>query len=490
MKGKISNMDSGWNLENSYTELPEVFFTRISPKRVESPVLVVLNRSLAMRLGLKTDYLKSKAGVEVLVGNSIPEGSDPIAQAYAGHQFGYFTMLGDGRALLIGEQTTPSGEKYDIQLKGSGPTPYSRRGDGRASIGPMLREYIVSEAMHGLGIPTTRSLAVCTTGEAVFRETVQAGAVLARVASSHIRVGTFQYASRWGSKEDLQSLSDYAIKRHFPYIEENDRKYLSLLKEVVKRQAELIAKWQLVGFVHGVMNTDNMAISGETIDYGPCAFMDTYDIDTVFSSIDTEGRYSYGNQPGIGSWNLARFAETLIPLIDENRDIAITMIQEEITGFTRRYRENWISGMRAKLGIFNEEIGDETLAQELLDIMQKYRKDYTNTFRDLTCCKIKSESICEAEEFQDWHKRWTARLERQNETAEDIAKLMKKSNPAIIPRNHRVEEALLAAENGDIGVMEKLLDVIADPYEYSEKQKEYSSPAPPSNMPYMTYCGT
>ena len=305
---------------------------------------------------MNVQALQSNDGVAVLAGNQIPEGALPLAQAYAGHQFGHFTMLGDGRALLLGEQITPQGERVDIQLKGSGRTPYSRGGDGRAALGPMLREYIISEAMHALGIPTTRSLAVVTTGESVIRETELPGAILTRVAASHLRVGTFQYVSKWGTVEELRALADYTLKRHFPDVDADENRYLFLLQEVIKRQAALIAKWQLVGFIHGVMNTDNMAISGETIDYGPCAFMDAYDPATVFSSIDSQGRYAYGNQPHIAGWNLARFAETLLPLLHDNQEQAVKLAQDAISDFTELYHSNWLAGMRAKLGIFNEEI--------------------------------------------------------------------------------------------------------------------------------------
>ena len=323
MTKKKTTDSIGWNFENSYTRLPGIFFTRINPTPVSSPKLVVFNGPLAETLGLDIDVLKGSEGVEVFAGNKIPKGSLPIAQAYAGHQFGHFTMLGDGRAILLGEQITPEGMRLDVQLKGSGETPYSRGGDGRAALDPMLREYIISEAMHALNIPSTRSLAVVTTGETVVRETDLQGAILTRVAKSHLRVGTFEYVSQWGSDDELKDLADYTLLRHFPYLEGDADRYMGLLKAVIERQAELIAQWQLVGFVHGVMNTDNMALSGETIDYGPCAFMDAYDPNTVFSSIDTYGRYAFGRQPDIAAWNLARFAETLLPLLHDNEKKAI-----------------------------------------------------------------------------------------------------------------------------------------------------------------------
>jgi uncharacterized protein YdiU (UPF0061 family) len=341
--------ETGWNFDNSYARLPKLFFTSLNPTPVRSPKLIFLNKPLAASLGLNAKSLKSEDGAAVLAGIQIPEGASPLAQAYAGHQFGHFTKLGDGRAILLGEQITPQGERFDIQLKGSGRTPYSRGGDGRAALGPMLREYIISEAMYALGIPTTRSLAVVTTGESIFRETELPGAILTRVASSHLRVGTFQYVANWGTVEELRTLADYTISRHYPEIEADENRYLSLLQEVIKRQAALISKWQLVGFIHGVMNTDNMTISGETIDYGPCAFMDTYDPATVFSSIDIQGRYSYGNQPYIGGWNLARFAETLLPLLHEDEKQAVNLAQDAISNYSELYRRNWLAGMRAKL---------------------------------------------------------------------------------------------------------------------------------------------
>jgi uncharacterized protein YdiU (UPF0061 family) len=354
----------------------------------------------------------------------------------------------------------------------------------------MLREYIISEAMHGLGIPTTRSLAVVTTGETVIRETGLPGAIMTRVASSHLRVGTFQFAAKWGTIEELRTLADYAIERHFPDIEADESRYLSLLQEVVKRQAELIAQWQLVGFIHGVMNTDNMTISGETIDYGPCAFMDAYDPATVFSSIDRQGRYAYGNQPVIGGWNLARFAESLLPLLHDDEDQAVTLAQDKISVFNDLYQSNWLAGMRAKLGIFNEETQDEALINGILSMMKKHGADYTNTFRALTFDKVEDTVLFGTPEFAQWQELWKARLGRQKESKESSDQLMQNSNPAVIPRNHRVEEALEAAvEQEDYSVMERLLDVLANPYAHCEKQAEYAA-LPESTKPYRTFCGT
>ncbi|MFT4414171.1 protein adenylyltransferase SelO [Fredinandcohnia humi] len=487
----MANHKIGWNFDNRYTHLPKSFFSHTKPTPVSSPDLVILNSQLAASLGLEVDALKENEGIEVMAGNQVPEGAEPLAQAYAGHQFGHFTMLGDGRAILLGEQITPKGERFDIQLKGPGRTPYSRGGDGRAALGPMLREYIISEAMHGLGIPTTRSLAVVKTGEVVIRETDLPGAILTRVASSHIRVGTFQYAAGKGNIEELKILADYTIERHYPECKSAPNRYLYLLQNVIRQQAELISKWQLVGFIHGVMNTDNMTISGETIDYGPCAFMDTYDPATVFSSIDTQGRYAYGNQPYIAVWNLARFAESLLPLLHEVQEQAIKMAEDAIADFKDLFRIYWLNGMRAKLGILNSEDQDESLIEELLQLMQKNQADYTNTFRALTFGKLDDTVLYGITEFTQWYERWQERLGRQGESKDSSIQLMKNSNPAVIPRNHRVEEAIEAGvARGDYRVMERLLSVLSNPYAYSSEQDEYCELPQPSNLPYKTFCGT
>jgi len=483
-------LKTGWNFDNSYARLPGLFFTLINPTPVPAPEPVILNESLATSLGLNSQALKEESGVAVLAGNRIPPGALPLAQAYAGHQFGHFTMLGDGRAVLIGEQITPAGERWDIQLKGSGKTPYSRGGDGRAVLGPMLREYIISEAMHALGIPTTRSLAVVKTGQRVFRETALPGAVLTRVAASHLRVGTFQYAAVWGTPEDLRALADYAISRHYSDFKTAENPYLLLLQEIIKRQADLVARWQLVGFIHGVMNTDNMTISGETIDYGPCAFMDAYDPATVFSSIDIHGRYAYGNQPDIAAWNLARLAETLLPLLHPDQDKAVELAQEAVYNFPALFHRYWVAGMRAKLGLYNEEKDDELLIAELLNLMQNYQADFTNTFRALTADKLEKTVWFATPEFNQWYEKWQARLDRQKASKIESRQLMMKFNPAVIPRNYRVEEALEAARQGDYRVMQRLLEVLANPYDYSEEKAEYARPPAPSSCPYRTYCGT
>lgn len=484
------NIQIGFNFDNSYINLPKEFYSHVNLKPVKSPKLVILNNNLASSLGLSLEFLKSPKGISILSGNTKADDGVYISQAYAGHQFGHFTMLGDGRALLIGEQITPSNQRFDIQLKGSGRTPFSRGGDGRAVLGPMLREYIISEAMHGLKIPTTRSLSVISTGEDVYRDEIKQGAILTRVASSHIRFGTFEFASYFLDKDKLKQLADYTIKRHFPFISDEQNKYVSLLEEVIKLQASLVAKWQCVGFIHGVLNTDNMSICGETIDYGPCAFMDTYDPKTVFSSIDTEGRYSYQNQIAMISWNLCRFAETLLPLISDDEDKAIDIAQDCLAKFTDLAISNLISGMCSKIGIFEPDSNDESLLNGLLDMMKKYKEDYTNTFLALTFKDFPKSRMFVTDEFSVWYKRYQDRIKSQGKSKEEVFNLMKNSNPAVIPRNHRVEEALTASENGDFSVMNNLLKALANPFEHSDFQKEYSKPAPKSQCDYKTYCGT
>lgn len=482
---------TGWQLDNSYSRLPEIFYSRFSVNPVPAPKLVIFNEKLAATLGLDSDELTSEDGIAILAGNAVPKGTIPLAQAYAGHQFGNFTMLGDGRALLIGEQLTPTGKRLDIQLKGSGRTPYSRGGDGRAALKPMLREYLISEAMHGLGIPTTRSLAVVETGETVRRETILPGAIMTRIADSHLRVGTFQYAARFGTKEDVKALADYAVERHFSYIQDVPNPYLALFQEVIKRQAALIAKWQLTGFIHGVMNTDNMAISGETIDYGPCAFMDSFDPKTVFSSIDAQGRYAYGNQPMIAGWNLARFGESLLPLLHDTPEEAIEIAQTELSNYVGQFESHWLNGMRRKLGLFNEESEDAALVEELLNLMHANAADYTNTFRALTFDKLQGSELFTAPQFTEWHSAWQTRLYRQEESVEAIHQLMRDSNPAVIARNHRVEEALEAAElRGDYSILHQLLAVLANPYAHSPEQETYTQPPGPTSGFYQTFCGT
>ena len=491
MSENKSIIKTGWNLDHSYLQLPGDFYTRLNPTPVSEPKRVIFNDHLARSLGLDVEHLHGEEGAAIFSGNRLPEGAQPLAQAYAGHQFGHFTMLGDGRAHLLGEQITPRGERFDIQLKGSGQTPYSRRGDGRAVLGPMLREYIISEAMHGLGIPTTRSLAVVTTGEPVIRETVLPGAILTRVAASHLRVGTFEFAARRRPADELKSLADYTIQRHFPEVETSENPYLGLLQEVIKRQAYLIARWQQVGFIHGVMNTDNMALSGETIDYGPCAFMNTYSLDTVFSSIDHQGRYAYGNQPYIGAWNLARFAETLLPLLHPETPQAITLAQDALAEYSSIYQQHYLDGMVAKLGLFNRETEDESLVNELLKMMQEYGADFTNTFLALTFDETGSTPMACTKEYQEWLEKWQARRASQKQSMADSQKLMGEKNPALIPRNHQVEAALEAAEKkNDFGPLHRLLAVLEKPYAHTPEQAEYAAPPDPTGRPYQTYCGT
>ncbi len=478
----MANEKSGWRFDNSYARLLESFYARMNPVPVRSPELVVVNRELAATLDLNADILAGSDGTAIFSGNVIPEGAEPIAQAYAGHQFGHFTMLGDGRAILLGEHMTSKGERFDIQLKGSGQTPFSRRGDGRAALGPMLREYIISEAMHGLGVPSTRSLAVVATGETVFREKPLPGAVLTRVASSHIRVGTFEYAAALEDPECIRVLADYTLRRHYSsLVSEFD--YLSLLHAVMERQASLIAKWMHVGFVHGVMNTDNMALSGETIDYGPCAFMDHYSHSTLFSSIDRNGRYAYGNQPRIAEWNLTRFAETLLPLLHTDRDQALAIAKEAIGTFSATIRRHWLGGMRGKLGLISEDAGDTSLIEELLKWMEQHQADYTNIFRALSLEQIPDLASFNGAAFNEWHSRW--------QTRKPSLHLMRSRNPAVIPRNHRVEEALEAAvKHSDYSVMERLLAALKNPYEDLSQYREYRTPPAASACAYQTFCGT
>jgi len=483
----------GWRFDNSYSRLPGSFFVRLPPVPVRKPHLVLLNRPLCAELGLDAEALETEEGVAQLSGNRVPGGAEPLAQAYSGHQFGNFTRLGDGRAILLGEQLAPDGRRHDIQLKGSGPTPFSRGGDGRAALGPMLREYIISEAMHALGIPTTRSLAVVTTGEAVFRETPTPlrGAILTRVAASHIRVGTFQELASSDDREGLRLLADYTIRRHFPECAGAGNRALALLHGVMERQAALVAQWLHAGFIHGVMNTDNMALSGETIDYGPCAFMDAYEPEAVFSSIDRTGRYAFGNQPAIAQWNLARFAETLLPLLHPDEKEAVAIAQEAIAAFPGMFQTRRLAGMRAKLGLFNEEEGDTALMSDFLACLQRLGADYTNSFRALGAETPPDSPLFRDQGFTDWRQRWQERLGRQPQTGEESRRLMRTNNPAVIPRNHRVEEALAAAvEQDDYTVLEDLLRVLSRPYDDPPEQGGYHLPPEAGGRPYRTFCGT
>ena len=482
-------MTIGWHFDNTYSKLSKTFIEDIKPTPVHDPELVILNEQLAKELNLDFTKTKEKDLSLLFSGNSLPNGSVTIAQAYAGHQFGHFTMLGDGRAVLLGEHISNKNNRFDIQFKGSGRTSFSRGGDGRAALGPMLREYIISEAINALNIPTTRSLAVVKTGEKVVRENLLEGAILTRVASSHLRVGTFQYIAAKQNIEDLNTLVDYTIERHYPQIKSSKTKALDLLNLVMEKQCLLVVDWMRVGFIHGVMNTDNMTISGETIDYGPCAFMDQYHPKTVFSSIDKFGRYAYSNQPPITKWNLARFAECLIPLIDKNEEAAIKIATDVIDNFQNIYEKKWLNMMRDKLGLFGEDKNDRKLIDDLLNWMEKHKIDYTNTFCHLMEIKIDDNTYKE-EAFITWFEEWKKRSKLNNSSKEKQIELMKKNNPIVIPRNHKVEEALSEAYNGNLEKMNKLNNVLKNPYSNQEDIAEYQVPAPMTDEKYQTFCGT
>ncbi len=476
--------------DNTYARLPASFHARVEPTHVAAPRIVRVNRDLAALLGLDPAALDA----DILAGNRLPAGAEPIAQAYSGHQFGHFSpTLGDGRAILLGEVVGSDRRRYDIQLKGSGPTPFSRRGDGRAGLGPVLREYLIGEAMHALGIPTTRALAAVTTGEFVYRETVLPGAVLTRVAASHIRVGTFQFCASQGDVEAVRMLADYTIARHYPDLAGNTRGFLDA---VIARQAELVASWLQIGFIHGVMNTDNMAISGETIDYGPCAFMDTYDPATVFSSIDEAGRYAYGNQPRIAAWNLARFAETLLPLLGSDQEAAIEAARQALAGFAPRFEAAYLTGMRRKLGLETEQDGDEELIQDLLRHMQEGGADWTLTFRALADAAEGNDAPARAlfspgVAWDAWAERWNTRLAREPGPLAERAGVMRALSPLYIPRNHLVEAALNAAvRSDDYRPFEELLGVITKPYEQRSGLERFAQPPRPDERVLATFCGT
>jgi len=485
------------NFDNSYARELNGFYTACQAETVPSPTLVKFNHALAEELGLDADALETQQGAEIFSGNIVPPGAMPIAQAYAGHQFGNLSpQLGDGRALLLGEVIDRNGMRRDIQLKGSGRTPFSRRGDGKAAIGPMLREYLMGEAMYHLDIPTTRALAVVTTGENVYRETPLPGAVLTRVAASHIRIGTFVYFAVRNDVESLRRLADYTIRRHYPEL--IGKPYIELLRAMAARQAELIARWMCVGFIHGVMNTDNVALSGETIDYGPCAFMDHFDPATVFSSIDERGRYAFGKQPVIAQWNLARFAETLLPLVDDDSDRAISIATEALETFPEQFAKAWSAMARRKLGLVRSEADDATLVQDFLNAMQAGRADYTLAWRYLADAaesdpeRLRSVFGSDTTKLDEWLPRWLARLARENKPAAEIAADMRRVNPYVIPRNHLVEEALEAATiNNDLAPFNQLLDVLSDPYTEREAAHPYAIPATSEQTAgYRTFCGT
>ena len=482
-------MTIGWHFDNTYSKLPNSFKENIRPVPVKKPELILLNKDLAKELDLNFSNLNKKEISELFSGNSLPKNSNSIAQAYAGHQFGHFTMLGDGRATLMGEHLSKKKIRYDIQFKGSGKTAFSRNGDGRAALGPMIREYLISEAMHKLDVPTTRSLAVVKTGEEVIRETPLNGAILTRVALSHIRVGTFQYIAARQKRDELEILLDYVIKRHYPNILNSKNKPLDLLKVVLDKQIDLVVNWMRIGFIHGVMNTDNMSISGETIDYGPCAFMDVYDPKTVFSSIDQLGRYAYCNQPNITKWNLARFAECLIPLIHNDQNKAIELATELINEFEKKYEKKWLQMMRNKLGLLGDEEKDKYLILDLLTWMHQKKLDYTNTFCHLMDIEINKDKNFDDYEFQEWKKRWQERLLTNNNSPKKYLKLMRSVNPLVIPRNNKVEEVLNEANKDNIKPLNKLLDILNRPYTEHEDLIKYQAP-PVSNNKYQTFCGT
>ena len=489
-------MNPQFNFDNSFARSLEGFFKPCQAEPATAPTLLQFNHALAKELGLDPVALDSEAGLAIFSGNATPEGSEPLAQAYAGHQFGGFSpQLGDGRALLLGEVIDTQQRRRDIQLKGSGRTPFSRGGDGLAAIGPVLREYLIGEAMHALGVPTTRALAAVATGKHVYREIALPGAILTRIAASHIRVGTFQYAGARGDILKVRELADYAIQRHYPDTSDAENPYLAFFAAVADAQAALVARWMNIGFIHGVMNTDNMTISGETIDYGPCAFMDKYAASTVFSSIDQYGRYAYANQPEILTWNLARLAETLIPHVDTKKERAIELLTETIECIQPLYESYWLSGMRSKIGLTTEDILDEELINDLLKIMEAGQADFTLVFRRLSkTLQGDSDAVRnlfkEPDAFNAWVVRWQKRLEQEDIVAETTAQAMDRVNPIYIPRNHKVEESLAAAVNQDMRPFTKLLEVVIQPFDEVAGNEAYAEPAPATNRRYQTFCGT
>lgn len=484
--------------ENTYARLPETFYERVKPANASAPQLLAVNGALARQLRIDPEFLKSPAGLGILSGNNIAPGSEPIAQAYAGHQFGNFVpQLGDGRAILLGEVVDVQGKRYDLQLKGSGRTRFSRRGDGRAAVGPVIREYIVSEAMAALGIPTTRSLAAVLTGESVMRDRIVPGGVLTRVASSHLRVGTFQYFAARGDVDSLRTLADYAIARHYPAARGAEDPYQAFYDAVVAALARLTARWMLIGFIHGVLNTDNTAIAGETIDYGPCAFMDAYHPDKVFSSIDQFGRYAFANQPAVIKWNLARFAETLLPLVADGGDRAIELANASLARFDELYHEAYLRGLRQKLGLALEIEGDLELGTDLLARMAENQADFTLTFRALADAATDSTRgrdvralFMKPADFDEWAERWRERLSREDQSLEARRTSMRNVSPMFIPRNHRVEAAITDAEAGHFEKFHELVGVLANPYEDQPEFRDYAKPPTPEEEVQQTFCGT
>ena len=486
MKNNVSLSDSGWNLQSSYTQISDKLFSELKPDAVTNPSTVIVNNELAEKLGLSLKGISEEDLSNLFSGNSLPHGSKPFAQAYAGHQFGHFTILGDGRAHIVGEQVTPDGEIFDIQYKGSGRTPYSRGGDGKAALGPMLREYLISEAMYYLGIPTTRSLAVVETGEKVYREVPLKGSILTRVASSHIRIGTFQFLAAHKDYEGMKSLLDFSIKRHFSNLKFSENLAIEFIKAVMQKQINLIVEWMRVGFIHGVMNTDNSTISGETIDYGPCAFMDHYDANTVFSSIDTQGRYSFANQPSIIQWNLVRLAECLLPLIDKDEKRSIEIAQNLINTFSSLFKDKWLQMMKKKLGIKDKSEDDEELINNLIKWMQQKKPDFTNTFCNLMNYDHADDEEFEDDEFNNWKREWKKRVE-----SKEYLDVMMSCNPTLIPRNYLVEEALSEAEtDGKFDKFKELNEIISSPYQLKKVNIKYLETPSKTNIPYKTFCGT
>lgn len=486
-------MERGWNLDNSYARLPEKMYALASPSSVHQPKTILFNFKLAEELGLKFDAENEEEVALLFSGNTVPEGATPLAQAYAGHQFGNFTMLGDGRAILLGEQLTPKNERFDIQLKGAGFTPFSRRGDGRATLRSMLREYLISEAMNGLGVPSSRSLAVVATGENVYREQRHDGAVLTRISSSHIRVGTFEYVKNFLPKEALQEFTDYVIERHYPEIKKSENPALALLNAVMERQIDLVVNWMRVGFIHGVMNTDNMSVAGETFDYGPCAFMNAYNPKTVFSAIDTDGRYAFGNQPKIVLWNLSCFAEALLPLIHSTTDEAVRLAETALNTFSSKYEKKWSEMMRKKLGLshLSDAAMEKELVQELLIWMGENNADYTNTFLEIQSDSEAKTGIYATESFSHWLSKWKSAMAMDGKDFQTALETMKANNPTFIPRNHLVEKALDdACLNGDYMLFERLLQIFTDPYQFFPAFSDMQAPPVTGDRFYQTHCGT
>ena len=481
---------SGFQFDHSYISLPENLFCRVQPQKVVQPELILYNEPLDRILGLDLSREKKELLAALFSGQQIPEGAYPIAQAYAGHQFGHFNQLGDGRAILLGEHIGPDNTRYDIQFKGSGITPYSRRGDGQATLSAMLREYLYSEAMHGLGIATTRSLAVVKTGEEVVRQELHEGAILTRIASSHIRVGTFEYAAHLQGKDTLRALFDYTVDRHYPHLKEKENAALALLEEVMQKQIALITEWMRVGFIHGVMNTDNMSIAGETIDYGPCAFMNSYDPSTVFSSIDTQGRYAYGNQPSIAHWNIGCLASALLSLIDDNQDRAVEKAKALLQTFPESFRKAWYQMLGRKTGLIDPDDAEKKIIDELLNIMKTHQADYTNMFAHLMHIPVPDHKVYQNEEFLVWKSKWQENISRRENPA-STQSAMRQANPIYILRNYLVEEALDAyTQHQDNTRFNQLLQRMQDPYAYDEKDKDLQQPPHDGDTNYQTFCNT